>query len=104
MRKYNKLVRDKVPETMESKGVKQITHVADDKEYWQKLKAKLTEETNEFLESEELEEIADILEVIDAICLYKNFDKPELAKIKQDKRDKRGGFEGRLILDEAEEY
>lgn len=99
--KYNKLVRDKIPEFIESKGEKAIFHIATEEEYWQKLKEKLAEEVKEFADSEEIDEIADIQEVIDAICEYKKFDKEELKNIKIKKVEKRGSFKKRIILDKS---
>jgi predicted house-cleaning noncanonical NTP pyrophosphatase (MazG superfamily) len=99
--KYNKLVRDKIPEYIKSGGESVISHVADDKEYWLKLKEKLREEVEEFFEAESMDELADILEVIEAIQKYKNFDRLEIENIKKQKAEKRGKFQKRIILDES---
>ena len=99
--KYNKLVRDKIPEYIRSKGEKVISHIAGDKEYSEKLREKLIEEINEFNKEESMEEMADILEVIDAIIEYKKFDKKEIEIIKKQKAEKRGAFSKRIVLDEA---
>ncbi len=99
--KYNKLIRDKIPAIIKSQGRNSLFHIADDKEYAEKLKQKLGEEVKEFLESESPEELADILEVVDAICKYKNISQEELIKIKTKKHEARGGFDQRIILEES---
>jgi predicted house-cleaning noncanonical NTP pyrophosphatase (MazG superfamily) len=99
--KYNKLVRDKIPEYIKSRGGAATTHIADDAEYWQKLKEKLLEETNEFIEAETIEEMADILEVIDAIFICKKFDRQELENVKSKKAEERGRFNEKIILEES---
>lgn len=98
--KYNKLVRDKIPEIIKADGQIPITHTASKKEYQQKLLEKLQEEVLEFLKEQNTEELADILEVINAICKLKNINPEKLQKIKQQKIKKRGGFKKRIILEE----
>jgi len=99
--KYNKLIRDKIPEIITKDKKTPITHIASNKEYWEKLKEKLKEEVNEFLKEDNKEEFADILEVIHAISDFKDFDKDEINKIKENKAKKRGRFENKIILDEV---
>ena len=99
--KYNKLVRDKISEYIRKKGGVPITHIADDAEYWEKLKEKLLEEIEEFRKDENAEEFADILEVLDAIADYKGFDRSEVERIKKEKAEERGKFKERIILEES---
>ena len=99
--KYNKLVRDKIPEYIRKKGGTPITHIADEAEYWQKLKEKLLEEIEEFKKDESPEEFADLLEVIDAIAEHKKFDRKAIEEIKGRKAKERGKFKDRIILDES---
>lgn len=99
--KYNKLVRDKIPEYIRKKGGSPIYHIADEKEYWEMLKKKLSEEIEEFKADESEEEFADLLEVIDAIADYKKFNRKIVEEIKKKKAEERGRFKDRIILDES---
>ncbi len=98
--KFNKLIRDKIPDIIQSHGKKPFTHIADDKEYWEGLKKKLLEESEEFFINSNEEELSDILEVIEGICEFKKFDNKKIEKIKKEKAEKRGKFKKRIILDE----
>jgi len=101
--KYNKLVRDRIPEIIRKKGEVAITHTASKKEYWEKLKEKLGEEVDEFFEdgSDSKDEIIDILEIVYAICDFKKIDKKRLETLRKKKAKERGGFKKRIILDES---
>lgn len=103
--KYNKLVRDRIPEIIAKKGDKAITHIADEHEFWKALKEKLFEELREFEaaegEADMIEELADIFEVIDAICDFKKFDQEVVRGIQKKKAEEKGGFRKRIILDES---
>ncbi|MBR9705955.1 nucleoside triphosphate pyrophosphohydrolase [Candidatus Pacearchaeota archaeon] len=96
--KYDKLVRDKIPEILKSKGVGFLTTNVSGQKYKQKLYDKLNEEVDEYLESKEIEELADIFEVIEALCFVNNTTLKDLFKIKQDKQKERGGFKDGIVL------
>jgi len=99
--KYNKLVRDRIPEIIKEKGSIAIIHIANDEEYWQKLQEKLGEEYQEFLKEPSIEELADILEVIYAICDYKKIKRTDLEQTRLEKAKKRGAFTKKIVLDET---
>jgi len=96
---FNKLVRDKIPQIIESKWETAQIHIANDPEYWDKLKEKLIEEVNEFLWDESREEMADVMEVIKAILVYKWYTNEEIESIRKDKETKRWWFSQRIILE-----
>lgn len=101
--KYNKLVRDRIPEIIANRGVTPITHLADDVEYWETLKAKLREEVDEFIEDSTDEELADILEVLNAIYEFRGVDVNALEELRMKKAKERGAFNDKVILDEVKD-
>jgi predicted house-cleaning noncanonical NTP pyrophosphatase (MazG superfamily) len=103
MIKYNKLIRDRIPEIIEASGKQCNLKVLNDSDYIDSLNNKLQEELNEYLESNSIEELADLVEVVYAIASHKDSSIEELEKIRLDKREKRGGFEKKLFLIDAEE-
>jgi predicted house-cleaning noncanonical NTP pyrophosphatase (MazG superfamily) len=101
MKEYNKLIRDKIPEIIEASNKTFTTHIASSEEYWTKLREKLTEEVNEFLDDENPKELADILEVIYAICDEKGISKDKLEAMRKEKSEKRGAFIEKIILEKV---
>ncbi len=98
--RFDKLVRDKIPDIIKKNdGRDPITHIAKKEEYWEKLKEKLFEELNEFSISETKEELADILEVIQTIAEFKGYSLSEIEEIRKKKNEERGGFKNKIILE-----
>lgn len=96
--RYEKLVRDRIPEIIKEEGFTPSVRILDQDEYISELHRKLREETEEYLRDENIEEIADILEVLEAIAAAKGFDCEEIRRVKKEKRETRGGFEKKLYL------
>jgi len=98
---FNKLVRDKIPEIIENNNEIPTTRILTNEEYKKELLKKLLEEYNEVLKAnnkEILEELADMLEVIDAIARNENSSLEEIMRIKDEKKQKRGGFSKKILL------
>ena len=67
-RRYEKLVRDRIPEIIAGNGQRCVCETLSDARYLEMLDAKLDEELAEYQESKSLEELADLLEVIRAVA------------------------------------
>ena len=98
MKIYNKLVRDKIPQIINSKGDTCLTRTLNDDEYINALNEKLEEELKEYLESGDIEELADLEEVLRAILDFKQVAHETFEKIRIEKVNKRGAFKERLFL------
>lgn len=96
MTHYNKLVRDKIPERLDAKGIPYEQRIATTEEYREELIKKLVEEAHEFSEEGSIEELADVCEVIEALRALPEYKDVESMRLQ--KHEERGGFEGRIIL------
>lgn len=101
MKKYNKLVRDKIPEICKSNNEMPITRVLNDDEYLKELNAKMQEELKEYLESGDIEELADLEEVLRAILDAKKVSYPDFENIRKNKVEKRGAFKNKIFLEDV---
>ena len=101
--KYDKLVRDKIPEIIGRTGKKATYRILDEAEYKEYLEKKLDEEVAEFHESKNIEELADILEVVYALIEAQGRSAFELGSVRRRKFFERGAFGKRICLIEVEE-
>ena len=104
---HNKLIRDKIPEIIEKTGKKYEVRTLDNEEYKKELLKKIVEEANEVLDTngdkkEIIKELGDVLEVIDHLITVFDLDKTEIEKVKQERKESRGGFDKKLFLEYTE--
>ena len=85
VKKYYKLVRDRIPEIIEADGKRCIAETLSNEEYLRLLDYKLDEELAEYQESESLEELADLLEVIRAVVKARGWTMEELERVRAEK-------------------
>ena len=102
MIKYDKLVRDKIPEIIGKSGKTCECVVLSDEDYMDYLNKKLLEEANEYEESSAVEELADLEEVLRAILVAKGVTYEEFEAIRKRKAEERGSFERKLLLKSVE--
>ena len=100
---YNKLVRDKIPEIIESAGKTCKIDILSDDEYLKMVDAKLDEELAEYHEDQNIEELADLMEVIYAAAEARGYSVEKLEAVRIAKAEKRGAFKKKIILKEVGE-
>lgn len=99
--KYDKLVRDKIPDIICKKGEEFTYRKASDEEYFFYLKKKLVEEVREFMEKPSLKEMADVQEVMNFLVKEMGHTQPDLRMERSKKNEDRGSFHDRWILEEV---
>ena len=105
VRIYDKLVRDRIPEVIESNGDIPIIRTLGKEEYRRELMWKLQEEVNEVLSANSkeqlIEELADVLEVLKSIAKLENKSMADVIEVAQQKKLVKGGFEKRIYLEKT---
>lgn len=101
--KYNKLVRDRIPEIIEASGKICKTEILNDEEYLRMIDTKLDEELAEYHKDQNIEELADLMEVIYAAAAARGYTLEELERVRAQKAANRGGFQKKILLVEVVE-
>lgn len=99
--KYNKLVRDRIPEIIEASGKSCVTEILSDEAYLRLVDAKLDEELAEYHSDQNIEELADLLEVIYAAAMVWGYTLEQLESVRTAKAEKRGAFANKILLKEV---
>jgi predicted house-cleaning noncanonical NTP pyrophosphatase (MazG superfamily) len=86
---YNKLVRDRIPEIIESSGKSCTTEILSAEDYLRMIDAKLDEELAEYHKDQNIEELADLLEVIRAAAIARGYTLDDLERVRAEKAAKR---------------
>lgn len=102
---YNKLVRDRIPEIIEASNKTCSTRRMERDEFVKELRAKLSEELEEYRgapgDKEAMEELADISELIHVLAEVHGEGIEHLEKIRKEKADQSGSFQERVYLMEV---
>lgn len=100
-KKYNKLIRDKIPGIIEAGGSKAVVEVLDNENFHKYLNIKLAEEFKEYQESGSIEELADLVEVVYALLDCMGVTREQFDAIRSSKNIERGAFKKKLLLKEV---
>jgi len=102
---YDKLVRDNIPEIIKSNDGEPYFRKLNDKEYWEYLLKKDSEELEEVRTAASLEErkkeLENKLELIRAMSEFCGFTLQDIVDEADRKKEKRGGFQKRILLEKV---
>lgn len=102
---YDKLVRDNIPEIIASNGDEPYFRELSDEEYWDYLLKKDSEELEEVKYAISLDErkneLADKLELIRAMAEFSGFTLEDVIEEANRKKEKRGGFNKKILLEKV---
>ena len=106
IKRYNKLIRDRILEIIKDAGEKPFWWTLNQKEYLKEIKKKILEEAGELIKAKSkegiIDEIVDIQELIDVLVSELKLKKSKIKKQQKIKNEKRGGFKKRLFLIKTE--
>ena len=107
MKVYNKLVRDKIPEIIETEHRIPKIKILSNDEYKLELLKKLVEESKEVLEAKDskkdlIKELGDLLEVIDSTVKTFNLNLEDILVLKDKRKQERGGFDKQIFLESVQ--
>lgn len=101
--KFDKLVRDNIPEMMKALGAKLTCKNLPFDDYVRELKKKLLEESHEVLISnnkeELIEEIADVFEVLYNLMSANNISHDDVEAVRISKNESKGSFKKARFID-----
>lgn len=100
---YHKLVRDRIPEIIETSGKTCTVEILSDEDYLRMIDAKLDEELAEYHKDQNIEELADLLEVIYAATKARGYSIEQLETVRSEKAANRGAFDKKILLKEVVE-
>jgi len=98
---HNKLIRDKIPEYIESKGGSYKTKTLNVAEFKTLIRKKMVEEARELVSAKRNElvnEMADVLQLLISIAKFEKIPFSEIEKARKNKEKERGAFKKKIFL------
>lgn len=101
-----KLIRDKLPDILQAKGITLHNRTMTNEEFILSLKNKLIEEAEEVNQARNLdeltEELADVLEIFQTLSQVTGISLQEIERKCKEKKDRKGGFEKKVYNHKVE--